>query len=395
MSRQLIDRSPDLLKLRTDGFDIEVRFGYLLVRDIPYVNGQRQVKRGTLIDKLNLAGEQTGKPHDHTVFFHGDYPCHADSSEITHIRNNSEKKVLAEGVFADHYFSAKPREGGNYADYHDKVTKYVATLEGPAAQLVPGITARTGHVTATADMEDEVFRYRDTASSRAEIDLVTDKLRVSKIAIVGLGGTGSYILDLVAKAPVKEIHLFDADTFFQHNAFRAPGAPSIDELRAQLPKATYLAGIYSKMRRGIVGHPEHLSADNVDQLQGMDFVFISMDPCPAKKMLVEKLEAWNQSFLSVGMGLHVGDNNCLVGKLGITTSTPAKRDHFRKTVSLDVGADHNDYATNIQVADLNALNAALAVIKWKKLLGFYADYEQEHFSSYTIELQMLTKEEMP
>lgn len=394
MSRQLIDRSPDLLRLRSEGFDIEIRFGYLLVKDIPYVNNQRQVKRGTLIDKLTLVVDVAGKPHDHTAYFYGDYPCNADGTEITFIRNNSENKSLADGVFASHYFSAKPLPEGKYADYYDKVTKYVAILEAPAGQLKPGATARTGHVSEMPD-DDDVFLYRDTASTRAEIDFVTDKLRLPQIAIVGLGGTGSYVLDLVAKTHVKEIHLFDGDTFYQHNAFRSPGAASKDDIKAQLPKTTYLAAIYSKMRRGIIDHPEHLSADNVDLLHGMDFVFICMDPCPAKKLLVEKLEEWNQSFLSVGMGINIGDNSVLGGKMGITTSTPAKRDHFRKTVSLEVGADYNEYATNIQVADLNALNAALAVIKWKKLVGFYADYEHEHFSSYTIGFQMLTKEEMP
>jgi hypothetical protein len=44
----------------------------------------------------------------------------------------------------------------------------------------------------------------------------------------------------------------------------------------------------------------------------------------------------------------------------------------------------NDYSHNIQIAELNALNAALAVIKWKKLCGFYQDLEREHCSVYTI-----------
>jgi hypothetical protein len=39
------------------------------------------------------------------------------------------------------------------------------------------------------------------------------KLELGKIAIIGLGGTGSYVLDLAAKTPVKEIHLFDGDKF--------------------------------------------------------------------------------------------------------------------------------------------------------------------------------------
>ena len=71
-----------------------------------------------------------------------------------------------------------------------------------------------------------MFLYEDTASSRADIVTINSKLKSLRIGIVGLGGTGSYVLDFVAKTPVKEIHLFDGDTFDQHNAFRAPGAAS-------------------------------------------------------------------------------------------------------------------------------------------------------------------------
>jgi tRNA A37 threonylcarbamoyladenosine dehydratase len=81
------------------------------------------------------------------------------------------------------------------------------------------VTAKTFTV-VDAEEEETVFKYIDTASSRAEINLIARKLELGKIAIVGLGGTGAYVLDLVAKTPVREIHLFDGDTFFQHNAFR-------------------------------------------------------------------------------------------------------------------------------------------------------------------------------
>jgi len=42
-------------------------------------------------------------------------------------------------------------------------------------------------------------------------------------------------LDFIAKTPVREIRIIDGDEFLQHNAFRAPGAPTLDELR-ELPK---------------------------------------------------------------------------------------------------------------------------------------------------------------
>lgn len=76
--------------------------------------------------------------------------------------------------------------------------------------------------------------------------MITAKLAVEKLAIVGLGGTGAYVLDLIAKTPVKEIHLFDGDKFSSHNAFRAPGAASIDDLHKQNLKVEYLHAIYSR-----------------------------------------------------------------------------------------------------------------------------------------------------
>ena len=159
-----------------------------------------------------------------------------------------------------HSFSAKPKPADAYPDYYAKVTTYVAIISGPAWRIDPTSTAKTFPVIAPEKESEEPFNYTDTASSRAEIVAVTKKLALQKIAIIGLGGTGSYVLDLVAKTPVKEIHLYDGDTFLQHNAFRSPGAPSGEELRARLPKATYFKNLYGKMHRGIVDHPVYLVA---------------------------------------------------------------------------------------------------------------------------------------
>ena len=61
------------------------------------------------------------------------------------------------------------------------------------------------------------------------------------------------------------------------------------------------------------------------------------------------------------------------------------RGHLRSRVSFGEAGAGNEYANNIQIAELNALNAALAVIKWKKLRGVYVDLEDEHHSTFTID----------
>jgi hypothetical protein len=202
------------------------------------------------------------------------------------------------------------------------------------------------------------------------------------------------VLDLVAKTHVKEIHLFDGDKFLQHNAFRSPGAPSGDELGEKLYKTAYFERLYSRMRRGIFGHAVYIDAANVDLLRDMSFVFLCLDRSKEKGLIVDKLEEFAISFIDVGMGVYMtGDS--LGGILRITSSTPQQREHVRakNRIPFSDGDRNNEYDRNIQIADLNALNAALAVVKWKKLFRFYQDFENEHYSTYTIDGNKLINED--
>lgn len=390
MSHKLINHSPDLKRLRDEGYTLEIRSGFLLVKDVPYVNSRREIRRGTLISELTLSGNVTARPSTHVAHLIGEYPCHKDGTAIEQIRYQSYKRTLVGNVVIDHSFSAKP-PSGFYENFYTKMTTYVAILSGPAMAINPNVTAKVFAPIASLEEEETVFNYIDVASSRAEIDSVTKKLVLGKIAIVGLGGTGSYVLDLVAKTPVKEIHLFDHDTFLQHNAFRAPGAASIEELKAKPPKVVYFKNLYSKMRRGIVAHKTFIDEENVEQLRSMNFVFLCLDQGTIKRLIVKKLEEFGISFVDVGMGVYLSETS-LGGTLRITTSTPKQRYLARARIPFSDGDGHNEYTRNIQIADLNALNATLAVIRWKKLCGFYLDYTPDYQSTYTIELQLLTKE---
>jgi hypothetical protein len=396
MSHPLISHSPDLKKLQNEGYDLEVSSGFLLVKGVPYVNSRKEVQRGTLVAKLVLAGDVTTRPDDHVAYFSGEHPCRADGTEIPEIKHVSGERKLAEGVVIQHSFSAKPKPSGFYPDYHAKMATYAAILSGPAQIIDPDARPQTFPVIQPETGKRETpFNYIDTASSRAEIDIVTAKLkRLHRIAIAGLGGTGSYVLDLVAKTPVWEIHLYDGDMYLQHNAFRSPGAPSVDELKQQMHKTTWFKNLYGKMHSGIVDHAVYLDEANVEELRGMDFVFLCVDCGESKKLIVEKLEDFNIPFTDVGMGVQL-NNEALGGIVRVTTSTTQKRDHFRGRVSFADGKANNEYDRNIQIADLNALNAALAVIKWKKLFGFYRDMKGEHHSQFSTDGNLLINEDRP
>ena len=391
MSRQLINRSPDLKALMNDGYEIDVKSGHLVIPKVPYVNAHKQVRRGTLVSTLDLAGDVTTTPSTHVAMFAGEHPCDREGHEIEKIKHQSRRKAICDGLVIDHSFSSKPV--GGYRDYHHKMTTYVAIISGHAEALDPSATARTRRVIESNDPES-VFNYIDTASSRAGITVVSRKLELDKIAIVGLGGTGSYILDMVAKTPVREIHVFDEDDFLQHNAFRSPGAPSVDELKAIPKKVDHHTARYSLMRKGIFSHNLHIDASNTGVLEGMDFVFLCVDRGDVKRPIIEKLEELGISFIDVGMGIELVDDQ-LLGIVRVTTSTAVKRNHVRDKKRIGFSSEDADgvYSQNIQIAELNALNAALAVIKWKKLRGVYRDFEQEHFSTYTLDGNLIINED--
>lgn len=392
MSHPLINHSADLSKLLEEGYEIEIVLPHLLVRSVPYVDMAQKVRRGTLVVPLNLNVDVTLPPNTHVVMFAGSFPCDQNGRPLEKLRHGENKTVITQDLVTQYSFSNKPPDG--YRDYYHLVTIYVANISGPAAVLDPSATARTWQVIESHD-PDSAFLYPDTASSRAGIINITRKLELERIVIAGLGGSGSYVLDLMAKTPVKEIHLYDGDRFGQHNAFRAPGAAAISDLKARSYKVDYFAQIYARMRRGIVPHPCYLTEANVAELKGADFVFICMDAGKAKKALVSKLEELAVPFVDVGMGLDVTEGDSLVGILRTTTSTPTKRDHVYQKHRISFDGDGNDLYRNIQVADLNALNAALAVIKWKKLHGFYADHVREHFSAYAINCNAIVNEDTP
>lgn len=141
MSRALFSRNDDLKRLRDEGYFVQVIGGFLVMRDVPYVDSKCEVQMGTLISSLTLAGDQTRRPDTHVIHFDGDFPCGPDGTPIRQISHQSGTFDLGHDLTARHSFSSKP-EGG-YSDYFDKMTTYAAILSGPAAVLKPDATPRT------------------------------------------------------------------------------------------------------------------------------------------------------------------------------------------------------------------------------------------------------------
>lgn len=394
MSPRPIVLDPDIQSLQDEGLSVEVVQGHLLVHQVPYVNAGGNVARGIMVTDLSGNVGALGKPRDHQIWFAGEVPCYANGKPIRSLNRTEGRRALWQGFAVDHRFSCKPVGQPDFPLTHSaKIRHYLALIAPEAKAVEPEATPYVFEPLVSFDPE-QIFNYWDTASTRAGILAATAKLAHYRVAIVGLGGTGSYILDLMAKTPVREIHLFDGDQFEQHSTFRAPGAASIEDIAAKMPKVEYFAAIYARMRKGIHPHPFYLDDENLSELDNFDFVFLCVDKGGVRRMLGEYLIARGIPFADTGMELTMlPEANAILGTCRATLCTAGKSDHFGRCAPQGDAPGDDLYRSNIQVADMNMLNAVLAVQLWKKHCTFYLDHWQPHHHTYSIDSASLTRSE--
>lgn len=379
MSTAPLARDADLRRLLEDGYDVTLVGGHLLVRHIPYVTADKAVAYGALAYPVAVSGDQIVSETDHRIWFIGTEPCNEHGRPLS--CTNPDARGITPDVNASFMLSSKP-SSGSYPDQYTKVIAYARILSHPAMAIDADATATPG--AAFQEVEDDLpFRYRDTATTRAGLTVLSRGFREQRVAILGLGGTGGYVLDQVAKTPVSRIMLVDGDVFDNHNAFRAPSAPSLERLRDRPRKVDYFADLYGNMHTGISTECVYVDETNLSLLDDATFVFQCVDDAEVKHIVADHLLERHIAFVDVGMGIEEIDGR-LSGLLRVLfAGTDADRCQVKARIPVPA-EERDDYGRNIQVADLNALNALLAVGRWKRHLGLYADVADEGFATYSL-----------
>src|SRR5262245_53764997 len=206
-----------------------------------------------------------------------------------------------------------------------------------------------------------VFKFHDTLTSRAEIGDLAKRFSHDVVAIIGLGGTGSYLLDFMVKTPVKEVRAFDSDAFHVHNAYRSPGR-LLDDGELGKTKAEVYQQRYANFREGLSIEAKSIDASSEAELEGVTFAFVCVDKGSARSAIFDVLIAKPIPFIDVGMGID-RKRGAMSGMLRATYYPAEKGVTVRaKCLAEMADAPDDEYRTNIQISELNALNAALAVL---------------------------------
>lgn len=372
MSRQLASHNDDIRRLVEAGFAVSEDSNYLVVRDIPYLNSSLELATGAFVATLVAIDEHRVQQDDHQVWFAGGHPHGLDGKPIPNLGGGPCSLHLSPAmadVAVERRFSNKPLIAQRFADFFEKIESYTNIVAGPAMERY-GASPYTFRVVAEV-AEDPVFKFRDTLTSRAEITDLTARFRDEVVAVIGLGGTGSYVLDFIVKTPVAEIRAFDADRFHVHNAFRSPGR--VDQSEFDKTKAEVYLARYDNFRHGLSTKATYIDGSSEDELSGITFAFVCVDKGAARSEIFRALIERKIPFIDVGMGLKRKD----LGLGGMLRVTYFPAGHGEETIHKSHAPLRDDpddlYRAKVQIAELNALNAALAVTRYKQIRGFYRD----------------------
>lgn len=376
MFLELANHNEDLKRLLEKGYAIAEDHGYLVVRDVPYLDNNRDLKTGAIVMKFVDVDGKKVRPEDHQVFFAGSHPCEMDGTPIKGLGGGATTLALTSSpdVVVQRSFSNKlmTKEGAlrGYRDFFEKLEHYVTIISGPAKEKY-GATPYTFRLVEETPTKS-VFKFRDTLTSRAQLVDLSAKFADDVVAVIGLGGTGSYVLDFLVKTPVKEIRGFDFDDFHVHTAYRSPGRlADTDELGKN--KADVYRSRYENFREGLRFEPRYIDAQSLKSLTGVTFAFVCVDKGKSRAGIFELLISNKIPFIDVGMGLN-RTHGPIDGTLRATYYSVEDGQRLRDLALAELVDDPADeYRIHIQTAELNALNAALAVIKFKQIRGFYFD----------------------
>jgi ThiF family len=375
MFRQLVSHNDDLRRLVEKGYAVGFdRNHYLVIRDIPYLDQELKPQIGAIVTKFVDAGQDRIAQQDHQIFFAGSVPYGLNGEPIPNLGGGPTTLALSaedsKDVVVQRSFSHKLMVGAtkrDYVDFFEKIETYVATIAGPAIER-HNVSPLTWRVVEGGESSGP-FLVRDTLTGLAEIGDLAAKFKDDVVALIGTGGTGAYLLDFLVKTPVKEIRAFDRDLFYVHNAFRSPGKLDLDELGK--PKAEVYQSRYANFRKGLTVTPKFFDASCADDLEGVTFAFVCVDKGSSRAIIFDALMTKGIPFIDASMGLD-RRHGSLNGMMHATYYSPEHaRERREKGLAELADMPDHEYRTNIQIGELNSLNACLAIIKFKQLRGFY------------------------
>jgi len=195
---------------------------------------------------------------------------------------------------------------------------------------------------------------------------------------------------------VKEIHLLDSDHVEWHTFMRAPGAPSPEEIElcrnGSLRKVDYYQSKYSSLREGIHAHAVRVESPSTFReflsAHPIDWAFVSIDQqtdrdSPRQDVVYSALSETAIPFIDSGVSITL-EGRTVRG--AVTTSSYAAGSNEWKNAIPNAKVEGNAPGyRNVQLPEVNAVAASLAVMEWRRRTRQYASASSPLLHKFRLE----------
>jgi hypothetical protein len=119
------------------GYAVAIDSGYLVVRDVPYLDAELRLQTGAIVAKLVFVDQERVTQDDHQIWFAGSTPYGLDGKPIPNLAGGPTGLALGEAskdVVVQRRFSNKPKGADGFPDFFAKIESYATInfgLGGP------------------------------------------------------------------------------------------------------------------------------------------------------------------------------------------------------------------------------------------------------------------------
>ena len=374
-----------------EGFTVRDASGTVCAEGVPCLLADRAVGTCTIETSYDSTNNKPtsqigGDEHAVRVTLDGEYDGLVYNDDGTPIGNHI-------GGDGKTWSNISIRKGSSRSPQKDETASDL--IHRYAKQIVGAVSSARYTDTASLTRKSP-FMIPNTFVARAALAPVQDRIRDQRIGIIGLGGTGAHVLDLVAKTSVKEIHLLDSDEVDWHNFMRAPGAPTTQEIEARrkerLRKVDYYLSKYASLREGI--HAHDVLVDSVStfleflSVHPIDYAFVCIDQLtesdsPRQDVVYCALNEATVPFIDSGVSISV-EGSVVRGAVTTGAYDASSVEWKRAIPNARVEGNVPGYR-NVQLPEVNALAAALAVMEWRRRTGQYVSESVSYLHKFRLE----------
>lgn len=196
-------------------------------------------------------------------------------------------------------------------------------------------------------------------------DEMLERISKLKVAVIGAGGTGSVVIETLAKRGVRDIKIYDSDVIEQSNVDRLSILTKTNDEIINKRKVDLFDGLKDLDIKKF----EHLSVDNIDTLKDRHLVICCADKVDVRKELAKFVSDHKIPYVNIAIGYDPA-LFCQHFVFNFYCNPIVEQINVRKT---EKNVDEYKELSNLQFTEGTLFAGMMISLLLSKVTGLYAD----------------------